>query len=94
MFVLFVDIKLKPGSADALKKTYKEVFRPAITSQDGFHSVALLRSNKDSGEYSLSIAFMEHELQKKWVASDLHQDVWPRMETHFAEYSVRDYTAI
>lgn len=94
MFVLFVDIKLKPGAAEALKKTYTEVFRPAITSQEGFHAVQLLRSNKDSSEYSLSIAFIEHALQQKWVAKDLHQQVWQQMETHFAEYSVRDYTAV
>ncbi len=94
MFVLFVDVKLKSGSAEALKKTYTEVFRPAISRQKGFHAVECMRSNKDSGEYSLRIAFDEHALQKEWAASDLHQEVWPQMEAHFAELSVRDYTAI
>jgi L-rhamnose mutarotase len=28
------------------------------------------------------------------VALDLHQDVWPQMESHFADYSVNDYTAV
>ncbi len=94
MFVLFVDAKLKPGAAEALRKTYSEIFKPAICRQDGFHAVELLRSNKDSGEYSLSITFKEHALQQKWVAAPLHQEVWPQMETHFTEYAVRDYTAI
>jgi hypothetical protein len=28
MFVLFVDMKLKPGAQAALEKTYTETFRP------------------------------------------------------------------
>ena len=94
MFVLFVDMKIKPGSQQVLEKTYTETFRPAIYRQEGFRAVELLRSNQDGGEYRLSIAFESHPLQKKWVASDLHQDVWPRMEDHCADYSVSDYTSV
>ncbi len=94
MFVLFVDMKIKPGSQKALEKTYTETFRPAISRQDGFRAVELLRPNRDGGEYRLSIAFESHALQKKWVASDLHQDVWPQMENHSADYSVNDYTSV
>ena len=94
MFVLFVDIKLKPGAQSALEKTYTEVFRPAISRQEGFRGVELLRPNQAEGEWRLSIAFESHALQKNWVASDLHQEVWPQMQTHFADYSVNDYTAV
>ncbi len=94
MFVLFVDMRVKPGSPQALEKTYVEVFRPAISRQEGFRGVELLRPNKDGGDYRLSIAFEAHALQKKWVAADLHQEVWPQMEYHCADYSVSDYTSI
>jgi hypothetical protein len=56
--------------------------------------VELLRPNHDGGEYRLRIAFEVHALQKKWVASDLHQQVWPQIEGHCAGYSVKDYTSI
>jgi heme-degrading monooxygenase HmoA len=98
MFVLFVDMEVKPGVEESLKKTYTEIFRPAISKQDGFRGVELLRPNQnrnqDGGEYRLSITFQEHALQKKWVATDLHQDVWAKMEAHFASYTVKDYTSI
>jgi heme-degrading monooxygenase HmoA len=94
MFLLFVDMKIKPGAQQALEKTYKETFQPAIAKQEGFCAVALLRPNRDGGEYRLSIAFESHDLQKKWVASDLHQVVWPQMEFHAADYSVNDYTSV
>jgi heme-degrading monooxygenase HmoA len=94
MFVLFVDMKIKPGAQAALEKTYLETFRPAISRQEGFTGVELLRPNKDGGEYRLRIAFESRDLQKKWVASDLHQVVWPQMESYSADYSVKDYTAV
>ncbi len=47
MFVLFVDMKLKPGAQAALEKTYTEIFRPAISRQEGFRGVELLRPNQD-----------------------------------------------
>lgn len=98
MFVLFVHMRVKPGARHALEKTYTEIFRPAISRQEGFRGVELLRPNQDptgeSGEWRLRIAFESQALQKKWVAHDLHQEVWPQMESHFAEYSVIDYTAV
>ena len=94
MFVLFVDMQVKPGSRQALEKTYTEIFRPAISRQEGFRGVELLRPNRDGDEYRLSIAFESHALQKKWVASDLHQEVWPQMENYCADYSVDDYTSV
>jgi heme-degrading monooxygenase HmoA len=94
MFVLFVDMQLKPGAEAALRKTYLETFRPAISRQEGFRGVELLRPNKEGEEWRISIAFETHELQKKWVALDLHQVVWPQMEHHFTDYSVNDYTSI
>jgi heme-degrading monooxygenase HmoA len=94
MFVLFVDMKLKPGAQAGLEKTYKEIFRPAISRQEGFRGVELMRPNQAGAEWRLSIAFESHDLQKRWVALDLHQEVWPQMESHFADYSVNDYTAV
>jgi heme-degrading monooxygenase HmoA len=98
MFVLFVDMRVKPGAQQALEKTYTEIFRPAISRQEGFRGVELLRPNQQSdgegSKWRLSIAFESHALQKKWVALDLHQEVWPQMENHFVDYSVNDYTAV
>jgi heme-degrading monooxygenase HmoA len=94
MFVLFVDMSVKSGSRHDLEKTFSEIFRPAISRQEGFRDVELLRPNQDGGEYRLRIAFEVHELQKKWVASDLHQQVWPQIEGHCAGYSVKDYTSV
>ncbi len=87
MFVLFVDMKLKPGAQAGLEKTYAETFRPAISRQEGFRGVELLRPNQAGGDWRLSIAFESHDLQKKWVALELHQEVWPQMQSLFCGLS-------
>jgi heme-degrading monooxygenase HmoA len=94
MFVLFVDMKLNPGAQASLEKTYTDTFRPAISKQEGFRDVELLRPNQAGGDWRLRIAFESHDLQKKWVALDLHQVVWPQMQSHFADFSVNDYTSV
>ncbi len=96
MFVLHLEMKPKPGSQQALEKTYSEIFRPAISRQEGFSGVSLLRPNEDNGEgdYRLSIAFDDRALQQQWVATDLHQKVWPQMEDQCVNYSVKNYNAV
>ena len=96
MFVLHVDMKLKPGSQQALEKTYIEIFQPAISQQNGFSSVSLLCPIDDggAGDYRLSIAFADRASQQKWVATDLHQKVWPQMEGQCANYTVKNYNAV
>lgn len=94
MFILHVDIMAKPGSELALEKTYVDVFRPAVSSQEGFDRVELLRSNRTGVDYLLSIAFDLQASQQNWVASDLHQQVWPEMESQCESCAVKDYTSV
>ena len=94
MFVLNVDLAVKPGSEPGLETTYRDVFRPAISSQHGFLSVELLRSNKDGDNYRLSLAFDSRASQQVWVRTDLHRQVWPQMEIHCSGYSVNEYEAV
>jgi heme-degrading monooxygenase HmoA len=89
MFLLHVDLKPKPGARKALESTYEEVFRPAISMQKGFKGVQLLRPVEDEADYRLTIGFDDRASQQQWVATDLHQEVWPQMEGNCKEYSVK-----
>ena len=81
MFVLHVDLKPRSDSSRTLEDTYREIFRPAISSQPGFDQVQLLQSATDQNGYRLVIAFQDEPSQKAWVATKLHEEVWPKMET-------------
>ncbi len=94
MFVLHIELKVKPGMQQSLETTYMKTFRPAISAQEGFNAVQLLHSNDDNANYRLSLAFDHQASQKKWVATDLHQEVWPAIADQCTEFSVRGYSTV
>jgi heme-degrading monooxygenase HmoA len=94
MFVLHVDLKARSDSSRILENTYREIFRPAISSQPGFDHVLLLQSGTDQNGYRLMIAFQDEPSQKAWVATKLHQEVWPKMEENCSSYKVETFQAL
>ena len=94
MFVLHVELKVKSGSQINLKMTFVERFYPAISAQSGFIAAQLLRSNNDDTSYRLCLSFDQQDSQQKWVATGLHQEVWPLVEDLCETYAVAGYTAI
>jgi heme-degrading monooxygenase HmoA len=94
MFVLHIELKVKPGQQQALEKTYLEKFRPAISTQEGFNAAQLLHSNDEQANYRLSLAFDHQALQQKWVATELHQEVWPALADQCTEFSVQGYSTV
>jgi heme-degrading monooxygenase HmoA len=94
MFVLHIEMKLKPGSRESLERAYIEIFRPAISRQAGFGGVSLLRPVDDEGDYRLSIAFNTQTSQQEWLATDLHEKAWRQIEAQCAEYSVTYFNAV
>lgn len=91
MFVLHVDLNVRPDSSRALEETFSALFRPAIISQPGFAHVSLLKSGSVHDRYRLVIAFQDETAQKKWVATDLHQEVWPKVEANCSSYEVETF---
>jgi heme-degrading monooxygenase HmoA len=94
MFVLHIELKVKPGMKQTLETTYLERFRPAISAQEGFKDVQLLHPNDNDENYRLTIAFDRQALQQKWVATDLHQEVWSALANQCSEFSVQAYNTV
>jgi heme-degrading monooxygenase HmoA len=94
MFVLHIELKVKPGQQQALEKTFLDKFLPAISAQGGFIAAQLLRSNDDNASYRLSLSFDQQASQQTWVATELHQVVWPAVADQCAEFSVQGYTTV
>ena len=94
MFVLHVDLVVKPEAHQEIEAVYATVFCQAVSKQAGFHTAGLLRPEDGGNRYRLTIAFKNREFQQQWVASDLHQEVWPHIESRCAGFSVNNYTAV
>lgn len=82
--VLHVNITTQSGQGPELEKTFHEAFYPAVSSQAGFKYSDLLKQEGSDNSYVLTIAFESEDLRLRWVATDLHQEVWPQMAAHMS----------
>jgi heme-degrading monooxygenase HmoA len=94
MFVLHVEMKVKPGLQQTLEDIYLASFNPAITRQEGFRGVHLLRPVEDGNDYRLSIAFENQTSQQKWVATEAQRKLWSQMENQCVNCSVKHYRTV
>lgn len=93
MFVLHVVIKIKPGREEVAQRVFAGSFKAAISAQPGFKSVQFLKP-QEGDEFVLAIVFESQSLQQKWVATDLHTQVWSQMQANFEGYTVKTYNTI
>lgn len=95
MFVLHVDLLPKPDQAAELIAAYREVFRPAIIPQPGFRETNLLQARPPAAPaLRLVIVFESEQLQKEWVATELHKTVWARMQASVDSVSAAFFSAV
>ena len=76
---------------------FQTVFRPAAMKFRGYIDVRMLKLRAvpvgaaPAGiNYRFAIVYESEELRQKWVASDIHQEVWGAMEKMCAP----DYTVL
>jgi heme-degrading monooxygenase HmoA len=72
-------VAIAASDSAALEKVFFENFYPAVSSQPGFRHCNLLKVPNREGSYVLTIAFESEDLRLRWVATDLHQEVWGMM---------------
>lgn len=84
---LHLDLEVDPAKEKEMLENFRKTFRPAIRKQPGFVDVKLLKLQEAlagkapaNSAYRLLISFQTEDLRKKWVATDLHQQVWPTIE--------------
>jgi heme-degrading monooxygenase HmoA len=94
MFVLHIELKTNPGLKESLEKIYLDKFYPAVSAQEGFNAAQLLRSNGHDTSYRLCLTFDHQASQQKWVATDLHQQVWPAIADQCADFSVQGFSTV
>jgi len=84
---LHVDLSFDPAKEQEMLKYFRTVFVPAASKQPGFIDVKLVKLRStlmgkapENVNYRFVLNFHSEELRQKWVASPLHQKVWPPME--------------
>lgn len=88
---LHVDLTVLPAKEKEMLQHFHTVFKPAAIKQKGYVNVDILKlrsalagSAPASANYRFVLIYESEELRQKWIASDIHQKVWPPMEKMLA----------
>ena len=84
---LHLDATVDLARENEMLKYFRESFRPAASKQPGFIEVNMLKLRSTvmgnppgDANYRFVLVFESEELRQKWIATDIHQQVWPGME--------------
>ena len=84
---LHVDLTVAPDREQEMLNSFHKTFKPAASKQPGYINVDILKlrstlagSAPAGVNYRFVLTFESEELRQKWVASDVHQKVWPEIE--------------
>ena len=85
--LLHVDLAVDPAKEKEMLDNFHKIFKPAASKQAGYIDVKMLKLRTalqgkapEGCNYRFALAFESEELRQKWVASALHQKVWPTIE--------------
>lgn len=81
---LHIWMTVKTGQETAFEKTFREVFYPAVSHQDGFRGALLMRK-PNTLQYTVRLSFDSEEQRVKWTKTDEHQKAWPALASHCEE---------
>jgi len=85
--ILHVDLVVDPAKEQEMLRIFHNTFKPAAVKFPGYIDVKIcklrsaLQGSAPAGvNYRFQLTYQSEELRQKWVASDIHQKVWPMME--------------
>ena len=96
--VLHVDMSVDPAKENEMVKNFHTIFKPAAMKHEGYIDVKILKlhaalmGKAPAGiNYRFQLTFRSEALRQKWIASDVHQKVWPTIENTL---TTKDYTVL
>ena len=98
MIQVHVDMAIDPAKEQEMLRYFQNTFRPAAQKFRGYLDVRMLKlravpvgTPPPAGiNYRFVITYESEELRQKWVAAEIHQEVWGEME----KMSAPDYTVL
>lgn len=93
---LHLDMSVDPAKEKQMLKNFETIFKPAAVKQPGYIDVKILKLRSTlQGKppagiiYRFILTYQSEELRQKWIATDVHQKVWPTIENTL---TTKDYT--
>ena len=95
---LHVDLSVDAAQEKQMLHNFHTVFRPAASKQPGFIDVKMLKLRSAlagaapaGANYRFELTFASEEQRQAWVATSVHQQVWPTIEKTLAS---KNYTIL
>jgi hypothetical protein len=95
---LTVEMSVDPAKEKQMLRHFESVFKPAAVKFNGYIDVKLIKlrsalvGKAPAGlNYRFVLNYQSEELRQKWIASDVHQKVWPPIENML---TTKDYTVL
>jgi heme-degrading monooxygenase HmoA len=79
MIELHIYLEPHDGKESDLESLYWSGYVPGIKIQEGFQRSTLLKKRDALRAYQINITFDSEALRLKWVDSQEHQEVWPKV---------------
>ena len=96
--LLHVDLTVDPAKEKEMLYNFETIFRPAAVKFPGYIDVkmlklrsALMGTAPPGVNYRFALTYQSEELRQKWVASPVHQKVWPTIENTL---TTKNYTVL
>ena len=87
--VLYCDLAVDPAREQEMLDHFHNDFKPAAKKFEGFIDLKMVRLRKviqggpapaPDVNYRFQLTYKSEELRQRWIASDVHQRVWPLIE--------------
>jgi hypothetical protein len=86
--VLYCDLVVDPAREQEMLDHFHKRFKPAGSKFEGFIDLKMLKLRKviqgfqlPAGvNYRFQLTYQNEELRQKWIASQVHADLWPGIE--------------
>ena len=93
-----VDMSVDPAKEKEMLRRFEQDFKPAAGKFPGYIDVKIVKlrsafqGTAPAGlNYRFVLTYQSEELRQKWIASDVHQKVWPTIENTL---TTKDYTVL
>lgn len=95
---LHVDLSVDLAKEKEMLHNFETIFRPAAVTYPGYIDVkivklrsALMGTAPAGVNYRFVLTYQSEEMRQKWVASAIHQKVWPTIENTLTS---KNYTVL
>ena len=87
MIQIHVDLSVDPAKEAQMLRDFQTHFKPAAAQFAGYIDVKIVKLRKafvgqapEGMNYRFLLRYENEELRQKWIASDIHQEVWGIIE--------------